>query len=111
MAKRPKGQKNKKTIDQKPNTCNFPFQVAGSLLWFRLHQLQMTAAILFTLIGALVIFIDEGFFPYSSEEIGKNRHPATGGATIILAIIQPIMGALRPNQGIRRVGVAMFVPN
>jgi hypothetical protein len=73
----------------------------GKDLWFFLHAFHMSLAVLFTVIGAVIIFVDKGFFPYSEEEIAKNFHPAMGMATIVLAIIQPIMGALRPPAGKR----------
>ncbi len=74
-------------------------QFAGKDLWFRLHQLQVGLAVFFALVGAIIIFADEGFFSYNADFISEHPHPATGGAVLVLAIIQPIMGALRPHPG------------
>ena len=64
-------------------------------IWFRLHQFFMGCAVLSTLTGIIVIFIDRGFSPLSLDSVKINPHPALGFTAFILAMIQPIMAAFR----------------
>ena len=66
-------------------------------LWFRLHQIFMTSALVFTIIGIIIILIDKGFSPF--DGISDNPHPVFGVIVFIGALIQPIMAFFRPHPG------------
>ena len=66
-------------------------------LWFRLHQIFMTSALVFTVIGIIIILIDKGFSPF--DGISNNPHPVFGLIVFIGALIQPIMAFFRPHPG------------
>ena len=70
--------------------------VLGAAVWFRIHQVMMTLTFLLTLIGFIVISSEKGFLAYTPEFIAENPHPVIGFVVLILALIQPIMAAMRP---------------
>jgi hypothetical protein len=59
----------------------------------------MGTAVLFTIIGFIVIVADEGFEPLSMSELKENPHPAIGMVCFVTTMIQPLMAALRPDPG------------
>jgi len=61
-------------------------------VWFQIHRLLMVAAVVFTVIGIILIFIArEGF----SESAGS--HAITGLVTLGLAVLNPILALFRPH--------------
>jgi len=61
-------------------------------VWFRIHRLLMVSAVVFTIIGIILIFVArEGF----SESAGP--HAITGLVTLGLAVLNPILALFRPH--------------
>ena len=76
---------------------------AGKDLWFRLHQVTMTSAVLMTTVAFVVILVKVGFFPYFKVGffpdffIEQSAHPVVGALCILFAFVQPIMAWFRPS--------------
>jgi len=68
-------------------------------LWFRVHQIFMSLVVLMSIAAFIVICTVKGFLPYSIQDIKNNPHPATGFASILCALAQPIMAYFRPHPG------------
>lgn len=61
-------------------------------VWFQIHRLLMVSAVVFTVIGIILIFVArEGF----SESAGS--HAITGLVTLGLAVLNPILALFRPH--------------
>ena len=74
-------------------------QVGGKDLWFQAHRVLMALAVLATVAGLIVVLADKGFWPYTAKSIRDNPHPALGLATVLGAVIQPVMAAFRCHPG------------
>ncbi|XP_074613596.1 ferric-chelate reductase 1-like isoform X2 [Acropora palmata] len=69
-----------------------PTKIWGKDAWFTVHRVLMTTTVLLTVTGTILIFVKvKGW----SSDAGA--HPIRGMSAIILAVIQPIMAALRPS--------------
>ena len=66
-------------------------------LWFRLHQVFMTSAVVLTLLGVLLITADKGLEPFKG--VNDNPHPIFGLLVTLGALAQPIMAFFRPHPG------------
>lgn len=74
-------------------------QVLGKDLWFQVHRSLMVLTVVLNLLAIILICAYAGAWPYDTEFIRDNPHPAIGVATVILAFIQPIMAFFRPHPG------------
>lgn len=61
-------------------------------VWFQIHRLLMVSAVVFTIIGIILVFVARGGY---SESAGS--HAVTGLVTLGLAILNPILALFRPH--------------
>jgi len=73
--------------------------VMGADRWFQAHRFLMVAAVIFTIIGFVLVLVYTKGWHYDMDFIRNNPHPVIGLVTIILALIQPIMALMRPHPG------------
>ncbi|XP_067036891.1 ferric-chelate reductase 1-like isoform X2 [Acropora muricata] len=69
-----------------------PTKIWGKDAWFTVHRVLMTTTVLLTVTGTILIFVK-----VKGWSSGAGAHPICGMIAIILAVIQPIMAALRPS--------------
>ncbi|XP_029198561.2 ferric-chelate reductase 1-like isoform X1 [Acropora millepora] len=69
-----------------------PTKIWGKDAWFTVHRVLMTTTVLLTVTGTILIFVE-----VKGWSSGAGAHPICGMIAIILAVIQPIMAALRPS--------------
>ena len=74
-------------------------KIAGKDVWFPIHQLCMGSTVLLTVLGFILVSAEQGFLPYTPEQVKKNAHPVLGFVTMLLALIQPFMAAFRCHPG------------
>ena len=74
----------------------------GKDIWFRVHQLAMTAVWLITLSSVVVLVVEYGFDPLSSQAIDANPHSLIGIICTALMFVQPFMALARPHPGTPR---------
>ncbi|XP_060081001.1 putative ferric-chelate reductase 1 homolog [Ylistrum balloti] len=73
--------------------------VMGQRIWFQIHRTCMVTALVLTLIGFVIIFVEAGGYSQIPKIEGKEylqAHPPLGIIVTILAIINPIMSIFRP---------------
>lgn len=92
--------------------------IKGVALWFQLHRVSMVFTLLLTVIGFILIFVEEGEY---SESVGLpyDAHPVLGIIVTALTVINPIMASFRPDKSSskrplfnfahRSVGVIAFI--
>lgn len=92
--------------------------IKGVALWFQLHRVSMVLTLLLTVIGFILIFVEEGEY---SESVGLpyDAHPVLGIIVTVLTVINPIMASFRPDKSSskrplfnfahRSVGVIAFI--
>lgn len=77
------------------------FKKSGNPAWFWDHKVALSGAVAFTLIGFISILIQLGPLPielaFESIGEGSSGHVLLGLVVIIISIIQPISGMLRPH--------------
>ncbi|XP_015762635.1 PREDICTED: ferric-chelate reductase 1-like isoform X3 [Acropora digitifera] len=77
-----------------------PTKIWGKDAWFTVHRVLMTTTVLLTVTGTIVIFVK-----VKGWSSGAGAHPICGMIAIILAVIQPIMAALRPSPNAPKRGI------
>ncbi|XP_069126551.1 putative ferric-chelate reductase 1 homolog [Argopecten irradians] len=73
--------------------------VMGQRIWFQIHRTLMVTALVLTLIGFIIIFVQAGGYSRIPKIEGKEylqAHPPLGIIVTILAIVNPIMSIFRP---------------
>jgi len=77
-----------------------PTKIWGKDAWFTVHRVLMTTTVLLTVTGTILIFVK-----VKGWSSGAGAHPICGMIAIILAVIQPIMAALRPSPNAPKRGI------
>ncbi|XP_021363148.1 putative ferric-chelate reductase 1 [Mizuhopecten yessoensis] len=73
--------------------------IMGQRIWFQIHRTCMVTALVLTLIGFIIIFVEVGGYSQIPKIEGKEylqAHPPLGIIVTILAIVNPIMSIFRP---------------
>ncbi|CAD5113573.1 DgyrCDS2736 [Dimorphilus gyrociliatus] len=65
--------------------------------WFFIHWFCMGSAAILTIIGAVLIFVHAGGF-ITYDTMPMKLHPILGVVTIALAVLNPIMGIIKPDE-------------
>lgn len=63
----------------------------GKDVWFTTHQILMTFALVFSILGMIPIIIDKGLDPITD----KVTHSLVGVAALVLAFLQPLLAMAR----------------
>ena len=74
----------------------------GKDLWFVLHRSLMTLTVLLSIAAVILVMVEAKLDPLSLSSLRLNAHPVVGLLCVLLAILQPIMAALRPHPGAER---------
>ncbi|KAK2572857.1 Ferric-chelate reductase 1 [Acropora cervicornis] len=77
-----------------------PTKIWGKDAWFTVHRVLMTTTVLLTVTGTILIFVK-----VKGWSSGAGAHPICGMIAIVLAVIQPIMAALRPSPNAPKRGI------
>ena len=72
-------------------------QILKADIWFRIHQGCMTLALVLSLAGASLLWVDRGVKPLKLESLKINPHSALGMAVICIAVVQPVIAFFRPS--------------
>ena len=72
-------------------------QILKADIWFRAHQGCMILAIMLSLAGASILWVDRGVKPLKLDNLKNNPHSALGMAVICTAVVQPVMAFFRPS--------------
>ena len=67
----------------------------GKDLWFVLHRSLMTLTVLLSIAAVILVVVEAKLDPLALSSLRINAHPVIGLLCIILAILQPVMAALR----------------
>ena len=67
----------------------------GKDLWFVLHRSLMTLTVLLSIAAVILVVVEAKLDPLALSSLRLNAHPVIGLLCIILAILQPVMAALR----------------
>ncbi|XP_033737676.1 putative ferric-chelate reductase 1 homolog [Pecten maximus] len=73
--------------------------IMGQRIWFQIHRTCMVTALVLTVIGFVIIFVEAGGYSQIPKIEGKEyvqAHPPLGIIVTILAIVNPIMSIFRP---------------
>ena len=71
----------------------------GKDLWFVLHRSLMTLTVLLSIAAVILVMVEVKLEPLALSSLRLNAHPVVGLLCVLLAILQPIMAALRPHPG------------
>ena len=74
-------------------------QLCGKDLWFVLHRGLMTLAVVLTIAAVILVLVEVQVAPLALSSLRINPHPVVGLVCVLLALLQPIMAALRPHPG------------
>ena len=74
-------------------------QLCGKDLWFVLHRGLMTLAVVLTIAAVILVLVEVQVAPLALSSLRLNPHPVVGLVCVLLALLQPIMAALRPHPG------------
>jgi len=79
----------------------------GLDIWFQAHRTLMILAVFFSILSLILIAVQVGGFSSLewanvSRGGGTGSHPAVGLATLILAVLNPVMALFRPHPGTPR---------
>ena len=72
-------------------------QFMGKDLWFVLHRSLMTLTVLLSIAAVILVMVEAKLDPLALSSLRINAHPVIGLLCVLLAILQPIMAALRPH--------------
>ena len=72
-------------------------QILKADVWFRVHQGCMTLALILSIAGATILWVDRGVKPLKLENLKNNPHSALGMVVICAAVIQPVIAFFRPS--------------
>ena len=80
-------------------------QILKADVWFRIHQICMSLAVIFSIAGIIPVLIEKKLEPIKDQKY----HPLLGVTVLVIAFLQPIIAFFRPNKDAKTRPLFKFV--